>query len=125
MAYASAWADLDSDSRLRVGAARGRARRRDTAGRHRVVRTGREALAWRDADDRDDAHRHSGKKRRQSCGMDGKSQRRPVPEVRLTGIELNWRKVQMRQSGGWRSEEGASRAGCELECRQEIFCASW
>ena len=40
-----------------------------------------EALAWSDADDRDDAHRHYGIAERQDRRLDGKGQRRPVSQV--------------------------------------------
>ena len=52
------------------------------AGRRRVVSAGPEALARRFADDRDDAHRHSGIRRRKERRLDGEGRRRPIPEVR-------------------------------------------
>ena len=53
-------------SGMRLGAARGWTGRRDSSRRCRMVPARRKALARRDACHRHDAHRHSGKARRQS-----------------------------------------------------------
>ena len=60
-------------------AALGRPDRGDPPGRRGLVPAGREALARRLADHRDDAHRHSGAARRQGRRLDGKGDRRAVP----------------------------------------------
>ena len=64
LAHASARADADRHRRLRVGAARGRPDRGNTARRRRLVSARREALARRNADHRDDAYRDHGNARR-------------------------------------------------------------
>src|SRR5205823_4899284 len=79
MAYASSGTDPDCGVRNRPSAAVGRTDRGDSAGRRGLILTRREALAWRLADDRHDAHRDSGAARRQGRGVDGKSQRRAIP----------------------------------------------
>src|SRR3989442_9974427 len=79
VAYASPGADSDCRVRSRPGAAVGGTDRGDSAGRRDLVLTRREALAWRLAHDRHDAHRDSGAAQRQSRGVDGKGQRRTIP----------------------------------------------
>src|SRR2546426_7218899 len=51
-----------------------------------MVSARREALAWGDADDGDDAHRHSGSARRQGRRLDGTGARRAIPEVRRLSV---------------------------------------
>ena len=80
LAYASARPDLDRHVRPRLGAALGRPDRGNPARRRRLVSARREALARRRADDGDDAYRHSGSAQRQSRRLDGKGQRRAIPE---------------------------------------------
>ena len=58
MAHSSARPDADRHIRPGLGADRGRTDRRNPTRRCRVVSARREALAWRDADDRDGAYRH-------------------------------------------------------------------
>ena len=55
--------------------------RGNPARRRGLVSAGRKALARGDADDGDDAHRHPGEARRQSRRLDGKGQRRAIPQV--------------------------------------------
>ena len=64
-----------------LGAKRGRIDRRNPSRRRHLVSTRREALARRDSDDRDDAYRHYGIAQRQERRLDGKGQRRPIPQV--------------------------------------------
>ncbi len=49
--------------------------------RRHLVSARREALAWRDGDDRDDPYRHYGIARRQQRRLDGKGQRRAIPQM--------------------------------------------
>ncbi len=63
---------------LAASPAMGRLVRRNPAGRCRLVRAGREALARCKPDCGDDAYRHSGGSQRESCRLDGTGQRRPV-----------------------------------------------
>jgi hypothetical protein len=49
--------------------------------RCRLVSTGREALARRDADDRDNSHRDSGIAERQGRRVDGEGQRRAISQM--------------------------------------------
>jgi hypothetical protein len=51
------------------------------ARRCRLVSTGREALARRDADDRDNSHRDSGIAERQGRRVDGEGQRRAISQM--------------------------------------------
>ena len=79
LAHASARPDADRHGRLRLGAALGRADRGNPARRRGLVPARREALARRHADHGDDAHRHSGRARRQGGRLDGTGQRRTIP----------------------------------------------
>ena len=54
-----------------------------------LVLARREALARSNTDHGDDAHRHSGSTQRQSCGLDGKGQRRTIP--RRLEVSYRWR----------------------------------
>ena len=60
VAHASAWPDADRHVGLGLGPDRGRTDRGNPARRCRLVSSRREALARRNADDRNDAHRHHG-----------------------------------------------------------------
>ena len=61
----------------------GRPGRNDPPRRRRLVPARRQALAWRNGDDRDDAHRHPREARRQGSRLDGTGHGRPVPRLRL------------------------------------------
>ena len=65
-------------------AARGRPDRGNPAGRRGLVSARREALARRNADDGDDAYRHSGSAERQDRRLDGKGQRRTIRPLSRT-----------------------------------------
>src|SRR5579864_7853771 len=71
MAHSPAGADLDRHGWLRPRPAMGRPDRGDPARRCGLVLARREALAWGFAYHGDDAHRHSGKPRREGRGLDG------------------------------------------------------
>src|SRR5256712_1322795 len=79
LAYASAGSDAHCDRWPRLRAKLGRSRRRNPSRRCGLVSAGREALAWRHAGHRDDAHRDPGGTRRQGRQLDGESQRRSLP----------------------------------------------
>ena len=81
LAHPSARSDADRHRRLRPGAARGRPDRGNPAGRRRLVRAGRKALARRGAHHRHDPHRHPGGARRQGRRLDGAGQRRAVSDA--------------------------------------------
>ena len=79
LAYASARPDADRNRRLWTCAALGRSDRGDPAGRRRLLRAGRETLAWRRTHPGHDAPRHPGATRRQGRRVDGESIRRAIP----------------------------------------------
>src|SRR5437773_8877754 len=104
MAYASARPDADRHGRPWARAALGCTRRRNPAGRCRVVSGRREALAWRGAFDFNDPYRHAGGAQWQPGRLDGKSQRRTIPG-RLGSIRnppSNWvrRRARLYQAAG-------------------------
>src|SRR5690348_725756 len=67
-----------------MGAAVGRAARRNPSWRRRLVRAERKALARRDGHYRDDAHRRAGEARRQGRRVVGKGERRAVRRLTPT-----------------------------------------
>ena len=79
IAHASPRPDINSDSRLRLGPARGRPRRRNPPWRCRLVPTRREALVRRHGNHRHDPHRHPGSVARQGRRLDGAGDRRTIP----------------------------------------------
>src|SRR2546427_1415513 len=79
MAYTSARSDAHRDGRSRLRAKLGRSCGRNQSRRCGPVSAGRKALARRDADQPDDAHRHPGSTRRQGRQLDEEGQRRTVP----------------------------------------------
>src|SRR5271165_3169547 len=79
VAHTSARSDSDCHSRLRLGAARGRSNRGNSAWRCGVVPAWGKALAWRGADNGHDAYRHSGTARWEGRRLDGEGQRRAIP----------------------------------------------
>ncbi len=81
MAHPSTRSDADRHVRLWVGAGLGRAGRADPPRGRGQVCAGREALAWRDADDGDDAYRNPRGARRQDRRLDGAGERRAIPGV--------------------------------------------
>src|SRR5919198_3250169 len=66
----------------------GKTRSADPEGRRDLDASWSEALAWRHDDHGNDAYRHSGAARRQGRRMDGKGQRRTIPQVTRTCIHL-------------------------------------
>jgi hypothetical protein len=79
--YPSARPDVDHHVGLGLGATRRRPDRRSAPRRCRLVSARPEALARRDADHCNDAHRHSGNPERQERRLDGKGQRRAIPQL--------------------------------------------
>ena len=82
VAHASGRPGLDRDCRRRPRPAMGRSDRGNPARRRGANSSGRQALARRLADHRNDAHRHSGNGRRKECRLDGTGQRRAVRKIR-------------------------------------------
>jgi hypothetical protein len=78
MAHPSARSNPYRNCRIRLGPAPGRANRGDSTRGRGMVRAPRKALAWGHANHGNDPHRHSGKARRQGCGLDGEGQRRTI-----------------------------------------------
>jgi hypothetical protein len=78
LAHAPAGPDADRDVRGRSRPAMGWTGGRDSSGRRHLVPARREALAWRSADDGDDAHRDSGEARWEARGLAGARHGRAV-----------------------------------------------
>src|SRR3974377_920087 len=74
VAHPTARPDPDRHVRTWLGAVCRWSDRGNPPRRRRLVSAWREALAWRDGDDRDDAYRHYGIPQRQECRVDGKGQ---------------------------------------------------
>ena len=81
VAYASAWPDADHYFRIWMGAERRRPHRGGPSRRRGVVSARPEALARRFADDGDEPYCNSGILERKSGDLDGKGERRAVPQV--------------------------------------------
>jgi hypothetical protein len=64
---------------------------REPARRRRVVSAGRETLAWRLADDSDDAHCNSGRVGRQVRPLDGEGRRRAIQALMRARLGVNER----------------------------------
>src|SRR5882724_5675089 len=108
MAHAPARADINCHVRLRLDTVLGRGQRGNPARRYDLVPARQEALAWRNADDGDDAYRHRGKARRQDRRLDGKSRRRTISG--LTSKETKQCRSANSARATWKSRPSASAA---------------
>src|ERR1700741_3163201 len=81
VAHPSARPDPDRHLWTWLGAVCGWTDRGNPPRRRRLVSAWREALAWRDSDDRDDACRRYGIAKRQERRLDGNGQRRAIPQM--------------------------------------------
>src|SRR5690348_567662 len=89
MAYASARSDAHRHGGLRPRTTLGRADRGDSAWGCGLVLAGREALARCRTDNGHDAHRHSGKERRQGGRLVGTGQRRTILRQQIREIRMS------------------------------------
>jgi hypothetical protein len=81
VAQSSAGPDPYRHIRSRLGAMRGWTDRGSPPRRRYLVSAWREALAWRDNDDRFNTYSDYGVAQRQECRLDGKGQRRAIPRL--------------------------------------------
>jgi len=91
MAYAPPRSDLDRNGWHGLDSAMGRSDRGDSKGRCYLDSSGSETLARRYAKYSDDAPCNTGTAQWQSCGVDGKGDRRAIPQM-IVALTRNYRR---------------------------------